>query len=215
MDDARRIYQFSYAKTRDAREAEDLSQEILLALFSARTEHVLNMDAYVRGVCRHVWARYLARNKPHWEATRYESALDYLEDDLRVEEEIESRAEYEKSAQGNRAPRPHAAGSPRHALFRGKERSGDCARAEHKFRNRPLASLQGTGRTERKAFDGDEKRDARTDSDGGRIFGQCGRSDAVRVEGRFAYPEHRVGMLRKTAPRGGRRAGTGRACCLC
>lgn len=96
MDDARRIYAFAYQKTGDAREAEDLSQEILLALFASGVEGAENRTAYLYGVCRHVWARYLARNKPHWEATRYESALDFLADNRGVSEEIEKNAEYER-----------------------------------------------------------------------------------------------------------------------
>jgi RNA polymerase sigma factor (sigma-70 family) len=96
MDDARRIYAFAYGKTNDAREAEDLSQEILLALLSSGIGAAENRTAYLYGVCRHVWARYLARNKPHWEATRYESALDFLSDGKDVSEKIEKNAEYER-----------------------------------------------------------------------------------------------------------------------
>jgi RNA polymerase sigma factor (sigma-70 family) len=94
MDDAKRIYAFAYKKTGDAREAEDLSQEILLALFTSGMENAENRTAYLYGVCRHVWARYLSRNKPHWEATRYESALEYLADGRDVSDEIEKSAEY-------------------------------------------------------------------------------------------------------------------------
>ncbi len=96
MDDARRIYSFAYQKTGDAREAEDLSQEILLALLSSNADGAENRTAYVYGVCRHVWARYLSCNKPHWEATRYESALDFLSDSRDVSDEIERSAEYEQ-----------------------------------------------------------------------------------------------------------------------
>ncbi len=95
MDDARRIYAFAYRKMGGAREAEDLSQEILLALFSSDIGRAQNRTAYLYGVCRHVWARYLSRNKPHWEATRYESAIDFLSDGRDVSERIEKSAEYE------------------------------------------------------------------------------------------------------------------------
>ncbi|MGI6238647.1 MAG: RNA polymerase sigma factor, partial [Christensenellales bacterium] len=94
MKYAKRIYAYAYAKTRDTQNAEDLSQEILLALLRSNTAHIENMDAYVYGICRHVWARYLSRNKPHWEATRHTNALDFLSDEKRVEEAVEQRAEY-------------------------------------------------------------------------------------------------------------------------
>lgn len=95
MNDARRIYAFAYEKTGDTHDAEDLSQEILMTLFSSHADEAENRTAYVYGICRHVWARYLARNKPHWEATRFASALDFLSDGTAVSEEIEKRAEYE------------------------------------------------------------------------------------------------------------------------
>ena len=46
---AKKIYGFSYSKTKNAHDAEDLSQEILVQLFGKefKSQQIENMDAYV------------------------------------------------------------------------------------------------------------------------------------------------------------------------
>lgn len=96
---AKRIYAFAYAKTGNSRDAEDLSQDILLELYRSDFSAARDPDAWVSGICRHVWARYLNRNKRHWEAVGAAPLMEFMaaEDDISLS--ADSRAEYEELRQ--------------------------------------------------------------------------------------------------------------------
>lgn len=93
---ARRIYGFAYAKTGNTRDAEDLSQDILMELLRSDPAIARDMDAWVTGICRHVWARYLSRNKRHWESVGAAPALDMLAAEDAAALNAQRQAEYEE-----------------------------------------------------------------------------------------------------------------------
>lgn len=86
---AKRIYGFAFSKTGDAYEAEDLSQEIALALcgIDFPEKQIDNMDAYIYRVCRYTWAKYLRRNRPRRECLPGEY-VECAGDDFRLEEDV-------------------------------------------------------------------------------------------------------------------------------
>lgn len=63
---AKKIYGFSYSKTKNTHDAEDLSQEILVQLFGKEfeTQQIENMDAYIYRICCYTWSNFLRKNKP-------------------------------------------------------------------------------------------------------------------------------------------------------
>jgi len=95
MDYTRRIYRFAYGKTGNTRDAEDLSQEILFEVFKGNISNANNPEAWLSGVCRHVWAKYLNRNKKHWQAVGAAPLLDFVAADADFVLDAEKQAEYE------------------------------------------------------------------------------------------------------------------------
>lgn len=95
---AKRIYGFAYAKTHNIHNAEDLSQNILLALCDERISEksIENMDAYVWRVCQYTWSKYLRANKPKWDTFPDEAVLYTLESDDNVEETVIYQELFEK-----------------------------------------------------------------------------------------------------------------------
>lgn len=83
---AKKIYQFAYSRTRNVYDAEDLAQDIVLALcridFPAR--HIENMDAYIHQVCRYVWAKSL-RAKRREPGNVGDEVLEWLDDGSDIE----------------------------------------------------------------------------------------------------------------------------------
>ncbi len=65
---AKKIYGFSYSKTKNTHDAEDLSQEILVQLFGKEFEsgQIENMDAFIYRICSYTWSNFLRKNKPAW-----------------------------------------------------------------------------------------------------------------------------------------------------
>ncbi|MDR2605830.1 MAG: sigma-70 family RNA polymerase sigma factor [Oscillospiraceae bacterium] len=65
---AKKILGFAYGKTRDIFLAEDLSQDIMLALVDSLRRHkrIDDLDGYVYTVCCYTWSKYLRGNKKHW-----------------------------------------------------------------------------------------------------------------------------------------------------
>lgn len=65
---AKKIMGFAYSKTHNQQMAEDLSQEILLALgkaFQNQTE-IVDMNGFVYTVSCYTWSSYFRQNKKHW-----------------------------------------------------------------------------------------------------------------------------------------------------
>jgi len=87
---AKKIYGFAYSKTRDTFEADDLSQEIVLALcgIAFPEKQIDNMDAYIYKICRYTWSKYLRKNKPHRESLCGNECIDFVEDDCSVENDF-------------------------------------------------------------------------------------------------------------------------------
>lgn len=92
---AKKIYGFSYSKTKNAHDAEDLSQEILVQLFGKefKTQQIENMDAYVYRICCYTWSNFLRKNKPAWSmlgsfddiaklSTKEDIENDYIKNEL-------------------------------------------------------------------------------------------------------------------------------------
>ena len=92
---AKKIYGFSYSKPKNAHDAEDLSQEILVQLFGKefKTQQIENMDAYVYRICCYTWSNFLRKNKPAWSmlgsfddiaklSTKEDIENDYIKNEL-------------------------------------------------------------------------------------------------------------------------------------
>ncbi|MDR1465210.1 MAG: sigma-70 family RNA polymerase sigma factor [Oscillospiraceae bacterium] len=88
---SRQIYGYAYSKTRNVREAEDLSQEILLTLCQClrREQTAERMEAYVGRVCRFCWMNALRRRQRDADHTLHsEEILGSLEAPDCPEEEL-------------------------------------------------------------------------------------------------------------------------------
>lgn len=116
-----RIFGFALAKTGHRQNAEDLAQEIAMALLgSVRSgKRVANWDAWVRTICCYTWSNYLKREKRHWgwsdlgerhaaeaadgrETTETESSLERLAAEVaylsKLHREITIRYYYERQS---------------------------------------------------------------------------------------------------------------------
>lgn len=90
---AKRIFGFAYRKTGNTRDAEDLSQEIMLTLWKMVLggNEIDDPDAYVRRVSMYVWSNYIRKNARHMHVEEYdESAAD-------IADEADAAAEAEKN----------------------------------------------------------------------------------------------------------------------
>jgi RNA polymerase sigma factor (sigma-70 family) len=65
---ARKIFGFAIGKLGNRTDAEDLTQDILLALVrSIRSGRPIdNMDAWLYRICQYTWSNYLSKQKRHW-----------------------------------------------------------------------------------------------------------------------------------------------------
>ncbi|ASA22402.1 RNA polymerase sigma factor [Paenibacillus donghaensis] len=98
---AKRIFGFAYLKTNDYHNAEDLSQEIIVALCDGTIadKSIENMDAYIYRICCYSWSKYLRKSKPGWEALNNASAFEYMESDDNIEEGLIQKELSEKLRQ--------------------------------------------------------------------------------------------------------------------
>lgn len=83
---AKKIYQFAYNRTRHVYDAEDLAQDIVLALcrINFPEKQIENMDAYIHQVCRYVWAKSL-RAKRRDQGNVGDEVLEWLDDGSDIE----------------------------------------------------------------------------------------------------------------------------------
>ena len=74
---AKKIYGFAYSKTGNYHDAQDLSQNILLALLSIdfSAKDIADMDGYIYRVCKYSWSNFVRENKPFWEGVGYTEEL--------------------------------------------------------------------------------------------------------------------------------------------
>lgn len=77
---AKKIVGFAYSKTHDYHEAQDLSQNIALALcktdFSANP--IADMDGYIYRVCQYTWSNFVRANMPFWKGTGFIEELESI-----------------------------------------------------------------------------------------------------------------------------------------
>ena len=87
---AKKIYGFAYSRTKNAADAEDLSQTILLELFriDIRAEDLADPDGYVWRVCRYAWSNYYRRNKKYWEGCDLSEIPDMPTEEPTLEERV-------------------------------------------------------------------------------------------------------------------------------
>jgi RNA polymerase sigma factor (sigma-70 family) len=96
---AKKIFGFAFAKTNDIHNAEDLAQDIIMALCADHTmadKSIGNMDAYIYRVCCYSWSKYLRRNKPGWEALKNTGDMDCIESHENMEEALVQKELYDK-----------------------------------------------------------------------------------------------------------------------
>lgn len=88
---SKKILAFAYGKTGNIHDAEDLSQEILIALFTSIPKYskIENMDGFVYTICHYCWSNFLRKNKKHWQNVDI-SAIIELRGDFDVQEEVEN-----------------------------------------------------------------------------------------------------------------------------
>ncbi|MGL4737558.1 MAG: RNA polymerase sigma factor [Cellulosilyticaceae bacterium] len=71
---SKKIFGFAMGKTRDAYQAEELSQEIFLNIAKALQEgkEIEALDAYIYTLCYYTWSKYVRRNIKSWRDTSIE-----------------------------------------------------------------------------------------------------------------------------------------------
>lgn len=86
---AKKIFGFAYSKTKNFHDAEDLSQDIILALYDKGEElaEIENMDAYIWRVSNYTWSNFLRKNKPMWNTLENADAYASSRDSANVEED--------------------------------------------------------------------------------------------------------------------------------
>ena len=95
---AKKIVGFAYSKTHDYHEAQDLSQNIALALcktdFSANP--IADMDGYIYRVCQYTWSNFVRANMPFWKGTGFIEELESIRTADSVEDQILETELYQK-----------------------------------------------------------------------------------------------------------------------
>jgi len=88
---SKKIFAFAYNKTGDVYDAEDLSQDILMALFTSIPKYakIENLDAFIYTICYHCWSNFVRKHKKHWHHADIDD-MQYLSDDTDVQEEVEN-----------------------------------------------------------------------------------------------------------------------------
>ena len=91
---AKKIYGFSYGKTGNTWDAEELAQEIILVLCQDRVwkQEIDNLDAYIYRICRYTWSNYVRSNVRHWRNLGGE-ALETAVADAQPEQDVLRREE--------------------------------------------------------------------------------------------------------------------------
>ena len=91
---AKKIYGFSYGKTGNTWDAEELAQEIILVLCQDRVwkQEIENLDAYIYRICRYTWSNYVRSNIRHWRSLGGE-ALETAVADAQPEQDVLRREE--------------------------------------------------------------------------------------------------------------------------
>ena len=98
---AKKIYGFAFSKTRDYNDAQDLSQEVLLALFDKTTKlsQIENMDAYIYRICCYTWMNFYRKDIQKRKNLENASVLEFVADETDIEEEYIKKELHEKLRQ--------------------------------------------------------------------------------------------------------------------
>jgi len=89
---SKKVFAFSYGKTGNKYDAEDLSQEIMVSLFTSIPKYskIENMDGFVYTICCHCWSNFFRKHKKHWNnASISDANYENLPDQCDVEQEVE------------------------------------------------------------------------------------------------------------------------------
>lgn len=97
---AKKIYGFSLKKTGNVWDAEDLSQEIVLALCTERVwqKEVEHLDAYIYRICKYTWSNFVRRNVRHWRSLGNDGLAEAASDSA-PETELVQREELQRLRQ--------------------------------------------------------------------------------------------------------------------
>ena len=98
---AKKIYGFAFSKTREYNDAQDLSQEILIALFDKTTKlsQIENMDAYIYRICCYTWMNFYRKDIQKRKNLENASMLEFVADETDIEEEYIKKELHEKLRQ--------------------------------------------------------------------------------------------------------------------
>lgn len=93
---AKKIYGFALSKTKNDRDAEDLSQNILLELFRIPLDEatVGDMDAYVFRVCRYAWSNFYRHERKYWQMCTLDDILHAADEHPTPEDTVLENEEY-------------------------------------------------------------------------------------------------------------------------
>ena len=97
---AKKIYGFSFSKTRNIEDAEDLSQDIITVLLTEieKNKDIENPDAYIYRICCYTWSKYLRRNKIRYSSLPIDDNF-LIFDEINLSDDIEKRQLFEKLRQ--------------------------------------------------------------------------------------------------------------------
>ncbi|QHT59868.1 sigma-70 family RNA polymerase sigma factor [Paenibacillus lycopersici] len=86
---SRMIFGFALSRTGHAQDAEDLAQEILIALVSSlRSGRTIDhMPGWVYRICCYTWSNYVAKHKRHWRSSELDDA-SLISEDLPVADRL-------------------------------------------------------------------------------------------------------------------------------
>lgn len=90
---SKKIFGFAYNKTGNIHDAEDLSQEIMVSLFTSIPKYskIENMDGFVYTICCYCWSNFYRRHGKHWRNANIDDvSFRDISDDSDVETEVEN-----------------------------------------------------------------------------------------------------------------------------
>ena len=97
---SKKILAFTYDKTGNIHDAEDLSQEILISLCTSIPKYskIENMDGFIYTICYHCWSNFYKKNKKYWHNNANIDDMNYmnLPNDCDVQNEVENSIFIEK-----------------------------------------------------------------------------------------------------------------------
>lgn len=95
---AKKVYGFSYSKTKNISDAEDLAQDILTILVSEikKNKEIEHPDTYIYRICQHTWAKFLRKNKKFESNIPFDDSILALNDNSNLQDDLENALILEK-----------------------------------------------------------------------------------------------------------------------